>query len=218
MLPGADKAVLGVLQAFKALLLTDDATWLTLLDGHSPAEITAYRNDFRSHPPTPKLGYPRSTDPWPVWCVVLLGETLDADLTAASVGEYKDSNGVMREVLGFVLSQKIGVFVYADNPDTCRTNTLLVKAAILGGRDAIQSAGLEGALYAGCEDLAPDTRYLPEHLWARGQYWEIPGMQTTAVSMPSDSVGAPIEVGIEGEVLDDDGNTGLMVPATDPNW
>lgn len=218
MLPGADKAVLGVLQAFKSQLLTDDAVWGILLEGHTAAEIAAYKTDFRAHPPTPKLGYPRSTDPWPVWCVVLLGETLDADLTAASIGDYKDSEGVTREILGFALSQKIGVFVYADNPDVCRTNTLLVKAAVLGGRDAIQTSGLEGALYSGCEDLAPDARYLPEHLWARAQYWEFPGMQSTAVAVSTDLVGAPIEVGIEGEILDDDGNTGLMVPVTDPNW
>lgn len=215
MFPGADKAVLAVLEGVIAGLKTDDLAWENLLEGHAAAEIVRWRDDFRAHVPVPVLGYPREKTGFPQWAIMLLAESPEASFCGGGSGGLT-SESPPRELFEMVTGQRIAVVVcYPNSGDGARVHSLLVKAALLAGITELLDDGMEGANFSGSEDLSPQAMMLPATIWCRAQYWEFPSVQTAVQPLPSTWVHGPVRVALDDVVIDDAGRLGQVHPATE---
>jgi hypothetical protein len=211
---GVDKIVADYLERVKVTLLTDDALWTRLL-GRSldAATIAVVRDSFRGakeHVATPTvvLAYPRSRQPWPVWCVVLLEDTPDEELLGESEGiERDDETGEDVEVQTIVSRQTVAIMVIDNrNPDIARWQSMLVKRAMMMGLNEILSDeenSVSGMYFSGMGDMPP-MPWLPEELYGRTQRWSFVVAESVASGYDG-LVRGPLYVGAEGFVLDEDG-------------
>jgi hypothetical protein len=206
----AVQSVVNVLGNYLQLLLTSDEAWDDALgDDYSDDEIVRFRTEFRARPGRVGKGFGRDVKHFPLWAVVLYGNAPEFEALASTFGTTGDG----RELIGQVTQQRVGIEVYMENnPDLCELHAMLAYKAMLGARSSFHEAGIEAALFGGMEDLQPNERLLPGHVWIRAQVWELTGMQSAAVVLPVEYVTVPPKIAIVGEVMDDDGHVGEVNP------
>lgn len=209
--PGADKLIETFLKAQVEVLKIDDTAFAGLLYGYSAEDIAKCRAHFRTHPPTVKLGFARTSDVWPVWAIILSAKRPHQEFTARSGGVVQDGGGNKYNARTTVRAPSIAVWVYSENPDLTRWHSDIIEG-LLDSHIRELLADCEDVGFAGASDLSPEQAYAPENLWVRAQNWDFLKSQT--VLRPVVELTPPAYGGVEGEDLGD-GQTGRITPYSD---
>ena len=116
--------------------------------------------------------YPRISEQpqFPCWAIVLVGEN-EHDDKGRFLGNDLDDiifDGELVSQDGSVLKKTYAVFTYSDNPDVTLYYYELSKCFLRRARDILASAenGVLDTAFSG-NDMAPDPRYEPEHMFVR---------------------------------------------------
>ncbi|HUV65956.1 MAG TPA: hypothetical protein VMW24_18825 [Sedimentisphaerales bacterium] len=178
-------------------------------------------------PPNIVQGYPRTTGPFPCFCIVLvgdpfsqtfLGDDIDDELAydgtelpdGLSLDTDLDGNEARR--IGRILSYQFDVECWAqDNPDICLYYYHLLRYIIFSSLSSFEEAGLDQVEYAG-RDINPNERFMPENMWVRSIRLSMIGEEKTW-----ETLGAGRTIGgahVEGSVEDDTDVTRNIVPYT----
>lgn len=203
--PGPDKVVESLLLAQVAALQTNDALFDGYLHGYPDAAIASCRTQFRRNRPTPKLGFGRTGDQWPVWAILLMGEQPSQEFIGRSGGvQAVGDPPVQHQQYVTVTDPTIAIWVYTENADLTRWHSDLVKAIMLAATKALV-AEFTAVAFSGAMDLSPEQAMAPENLWVRSQTWEFTTAQSVLVPVESliTTLAPPVYAGVVGEDLGD---------------
>jgi hypothetical protein len=136
-------------------------------------EAEKFVDYFQTHPPTVIEQYPRGEGvKFPCWSVLLAGEKESTSFLAGEGDFLGDSSEIDDDdpdaganEYASMFSVNYGVLVVAEHPDVCRWYYELAKFILQRGRNFLLEAMSE-VFFSG-QDLAPDPRYLPAHLFVR---------------------------------------------------
>lgn len=128
-----------------------------------PDEVVAIRTLFEAEPPQVQHGYARADTEVPLYAIVLANEDESE--------EYLGDEGGIDEETGtdnqpYLWSHQYNTLVYTDHPDASLYFYHLAKLFLLRARAFFLENNVHSIRYSGA-DLAPDPRYIPEHLFAR---------------------------------------------------
>jgi hypothetical protein len=214
MIQGPDKIVQELMKAYVAgPLMTDNALWTKIFDGQPAGAEVPYRNDFRANPPTVKLGFARQNDPWPLWAVVLTGDNTGEEFVGKNERVILSESDIDTDELTYSMlsEQEVSIIVYSENPDVTRVQSQIACGIILASLRDIVAAGVDSYSYIGMQDLAPQSNYLPETLWARVQTWKFLMNWTMPAARDRQVVYPPAYVGLDGVDLGN-GHVGKVDP------
>lgn len=133
-----------------------------------PTEVDAIKTHFEAKPPKVIHGYaPRDVEA-PVYSIVLMadGETetfLNNDAPQITDIENPDFGA---DVKSSIWQSTYHVLTYAEHPDVTSYYYEIAKSILLASTDFFADRDLFDIQMSG-QDLAPDPRYIPEHLFAR---------------------------------------------------
>jgi len=164
-------------QRFERFLLEEQ-----LLDADEAAQARLYfaggvnglGNTIEAQPPSLHHGYPRTGGPFPLWAITLGGER-DTQTYLGDDAFPVDEDGDLYAdpETGAVVDPKIrrveytyNILCLADHPDITLYYYYLLKQIILSQREEFIAADLDPPSITGA-DLAPDPRFLPDHIFAR---------------------------------------------------
>jgi hypothetical protein len=134
----------------------------------SDTEVAAIKTFFQT-PPDVIHGYARHDAHFPIYAVVLADESEDELVTADEAGVVDDGDDFGADVLESIWAHTFMVLCYAEHPDVTTYMYDLAKYIFMLGRRYLvnhEEAGITTVQFSG-GDLAPDPRYLPQHLFLR---------------------------------------------------
>ncbi len=138
--------------------------------GLLPNEVAAIQTYFSTNPPKVVQGYARADAKMPLYAVLLQGEAQSdysiGDNAGMTMGIGAGQLGYGCETIGTFWDQNFQIYCYAENPDMAVYMYEIAKSALLVNRTFFQDNGVIDPMVSGM-DLAPDPRYLPEHLFCR---------------------------------------------------
>jgi hypothetical protein len=148
----------------------DPATLDTMLADWdlSREEMAVHKKLWGEKTPTVKHGYARVDDTFPLYSIVLTSEG-ESDLylgNDAGVITDEDDPNVGADVVGSSWDHTYQVLVYSEHPETTLINYEVAKAILIPAMVQLADLACYRMRMSGA-DLMPDTRYLPEHLFAR---------------------------------------------------
>lgn len=132
------------------------------------SEVDAIKEYYAEHPPEIINGYARKDSDFPLVAIVLADEGESESFLADDAGPVldEDSPYVNSDISAAIWSHTYNFLIYTDHPDISTYYYEIVKMIILGGLPILIDDGcFEFSLRGG--DLAPDPKYLPQHLFAR---------------------------------------------------
>lgn len=143
-----------------------DDVWSALPDDERQAHLAHWVKT----PPSPKVGYPRDGDSWPLWVVTLGNETPVKDYLGY-IGEQLEEAEMMTtqgERYRFVERDKITVHIYilSENADVCMLHYRAARRICQVGYLHLINRGFEEPGLQG-QELAPDPRYSPDNIFTR---------------------------------------------------
>lgn len=211
MVPGPDKSVHDALVALVAHLSAPGSLtlWNNMLaggasagHGYKPDDIAALRADFLNKPPTPRQGFARENDAWPVWAVIL-SQKSEQQGFCGKTGDIDPDTDC--EILSHVVDQNVSITVYGRNPDVVRAHSLLIEGALLQSRDYFIDEGMADFNFQSMGDLMPDPKFSPEVLiWIREQVWSFTSEEKVLAALPEGWIlHGPVYVGVSGVELGD---------------
>jgi len=134
----------------------------------SEEEVAAVVTYWKAKPPTVRHGYaPRNVDV-PIFSIVLENERESQTFLANDVGTVEDPerSDYKADVYGSIWTHQYAVLVYTEHPDVTAYYYELAKSILIAGNNYFVDQGLFDIDISG-GDLAPDPRYIPEHLFVR---------------------------------------------------
>lgn len=136
--------------------------------GLDASETAAVKEYFLENPPEVINGYARQDTKFPAIAIVLAGESESEDFLGYSGGQVEDDGDPLNhaDIESAVWQHTYHIFSYADHPDVCLWYYEMVKTMIWSAMRALEAKGLMVMSMSGME-LAPDPKYLPEHLFVR---------------------------------------------------
>jgi len=168
---------------------------------------------IEAKPPVLLQGYPRQTGPFPCWTILLgndqeVASVLNDDASPLdSDGEYlyDPETGERVDPKVRFVSYTLQIMVLSEHPDVTQWYYWLLKLIILSQHDAIVQADYSAPRLSG-GDLAPDSRYLPAHLFARQLTVQVDGEETWEEAF--EGIGSSIA----GIAIDDTGDSKTAGP------
>jgi hypothetical protein len=136
--------------------------------GLSETEVDAIKQLWDEKPPNVNHGYaPRELE-MPSWNIILSNENESATWLNNDVGQVDtigdDDFGV--DIKGSQWTHRYDLLIYSEHPDATQYYYEVAKSILLVSNDYFVEKALYDIDISGA-DLAPDRRYLPEHLFAR---------------------------------------------------
>jgi hypothetical protein len=138
--------------------------------GLSQTEIDGIIATFAKKPVTIRHGYAQADFTPPQVTILLQSEQQSDYLLGDYVGQdtYAQADGtlVTAAQLGSFYDSSFQIICITENVDACAYLFEMVKTTLTIGKDLLEQGGVMDPMLSGM-DLAPDGRYLPEHLFAR---------------------------------------------------
>lgn len=139
--------------------------------GIEATEYAAIKQYFIANPPTIVNGYARTDTKFPAIAIVLMRESESQNFLADSAGQMDDEDDADDPDFGTDIESAIWEYVYhlliyTEQPDITSYYYELTKSIMLAGLKYLTDEGCFEYHMAGA-DLAPDPRYIPEHLFLR---------------------------------------------------
>lgn len=134
--------------------------------GLPQTEIDAIRKLWTLKPPIVKHQYARTDDSFPLYSIVLADEQ-EAELyigNEAGMITERTSPDFGADIKSSIWQHKYHILCYSEHPD--HTSYLYEVAKAIYIAASLFDCGLFDTKFSGM-DLAPDPRYIPEHLFAR---------------------------------------------------
>lgn len=141
-------------------------------------ETKAIREYFVARPPRVAHQYAREGDKFPVWAIVLGSKREQdkflGDESGLVVGMGEDFEGFLdpddpetgAAELSSIWTFSFQILIYTEHPDITIAYAELAEFFLLRARTFFKRQGLLN-IEQGAADVAPDTRYIPAHLFAR---------------------------------------------------
>lgn len=137
--------------------------------GLNSAETSAIKQYFITHTPDVVNGYPRTTTTYPAVAIVLIRENEVENFIGNDVGQETEEGSSLfgADVEGAVWEYVFNLLIFAEhNPDVTSYYYEITKSILLAGLETLDAKGCMVYRMSGA-DLAPDPRYIPEHLFGR---------------------------------------------------
>jgi len=132
------------------------------------SEVEAIKEYFLDHPPEIINGYARQDSNFPLIAITLATEGESETFLADDAGPVldEDSPYINSDIASAIWSHTYNFLVYTDHPDITVYYYEIVKMILLGGFPVLIDDGcFDFSMNGG--DLAPDPKYLPQHLFGR---------------------------------------------------
>jgi len=157
---------LGVAEFQKRPVLIEDI--FSQQYGLDATEVAAAKAYFLENPPDVINGYARRDTKFPALAVVLAGEGESKDFLGYGAGQVMDESDPLNhaDIKSAVWQYTYHIFSYADHPDVCLWYYEMAKTMIWSSMRWLEAKGLMIMSMSGME-LAPDPKYIPEHLFVR---------------------------------------------------
>jgi len=113
-------------------------------------------------------GYARQDHDFPLYAIVLADEHEDEHFIGDDAGMVTDTDdpNFGADCLSVIWEHNYQVLCYAEHPDVTTYIYEVAKSVIFTGEEELAGAGVIH-LHSSGMDLAPDPRYIPEHLFVR---------------------------------------------------
>lgn len=136
--------------------------------GLSATEIAAIKTLFAAKPPTVVHGYAREEHDFPLYAIILGNEGEDEHFIGDDAGMIDDPEDpdFGADCLSAIWKHTYHIHCYSEHPDVTTYIYEVAKSVILVREPDFQAEGLYSIHVSGM-DLAPDPRYIPEHLFVR---------------------------------------------------
>lgn len=138
--------------------------------GLSQTEIDGIIATFTKKPVTVRHGYAQADLTPPQVTILLQNEQQSDFLLGDYVGQntYAQPNGTVMNAaqLGSFFDSSFQLIAITENADASAYLFEMLKTTLIIGKDLLEAGGVMDPVLSGM-DLAPDGRYLPEHLFAR---------------------------------------------------
>lgn len=131
-------------------------------------ETAAIREYFEANGFNVINGYARSDSVFPLVSIVMASEGESQNFLADDAGQILDEDDpyVGADIEAAIWEHVFHLYVFTGNPDITAAYYELVKVVLLAGLDTFTEDGCFAYHMSGM-DLAPDPRYVPEHLFVR---------------------------------------------------
>jgi len=134
----------------------------------SDEELSTIKTYFAAHPPNVANGYPRNDSEFPLISITLLSDSeaetfLNEDATMLA---DTDDPYFGMDIKTAIWEYNYQLMVYTEHPDITAAYYEIMKSILLANLDYLVNLDCFGFSLSGSE-LAPDLRYLPEHLFVR---------------------------------------------------
>lgn len=136
--------------------------------GIDTTEFTAIKKYFLANPPSIVNGYARMDTSFPAIAIVLMRENESQNFLGDSGGQTDedDAEGIGIDIESAIWEYVYSLLVYTIHPDVSSYYYELTKSIMLAGLKYLTEEGCFEYHISGA-DLAPDPRYIPEHLFVR---------------------------------------------------
>lgn len=148
-------------------------------------EIAAIKKAMVDLHPTVKHQYARLDDTFPVISIVLTGE----DESDHVIGDYAMQEDDGTEVYTSFWKHRYDFLIYTENPDHTLYLYEMTKAIVIA--QDLGAAGIFETHFSG-GDVAPDPRYVPEHLFVRR--FSVEGQREFYSADPDSALGKAFKV------------------------
>jgi hypothetical protein len=113
-------------------------------------------------------GYPRNTTEFPAVCIILGEESQDEEVIGDTGGfiDDEDDENLGKEIYTSFWNHSYRLLIITEHPDVTSYYYEIVKYILAYGQKSLEKDGCLNFHMSG-NDLAPDPRYLPDHLFAR---------------------------------------------------
>ncbi len=150
----------------------------TFLDATETAAIRQY---FKDRPPRVIHQYAREGDSFPVWAIILGNKREETKFLGDESGQIIGMGDGEDEFEGFLDASEpeagatelssiwnfnYQIFVYTEHPDMTIAYAEIAELLLMRARKFFKAQGLLN-IEQGANDVAPDARYIPAHLFAR---------------------------------------------------
>ena len=131
-------------------------------------ERTAIKAYFAAHTLAVVNGYPRSNQVFPMAAIILAQEGEAEQFLGNYLGMVDEEGNTLygADFEGSMWEHTFQIPVASEHPDITTYYYELVKKSLLAGLPSLVEEGCYGFKLGGA-DLAPDPRYIPEHLFVR---------------------------------------------------
>jgi len=136
--------------------------------GLAATEIEAIKTVLDSDPVNITHGYARSDQKFPLVAIILASDDDDEHWLGDVAGQIDDEEDpdFGADLLSSTWKHVFDLLIYAEHPDVTLYVYEIVKSIILTSEPQFADAGVFFRHLSG-RDLAPDPRYVPEHLFVR---------------------------------------------------
>lgn len=131
-------------------------------------EASAIKEYFAKNGLNVVTGYPRNTTEFPAVCIILAEEGQNEEVvgdTGGFIDDEEDQN-LGKEIYTSFWNHSYRLLVITEHPDVTSYYYEIVKYIMAYGQKSLERDGCFDFSMSG-NDLAPDPRYLPDHLFAR---------------------------------------------------
>lgn len=130
------------------------------------AEIAGIKVVWAAQPPEVRHGYAPLDIEVPTFSIVLSNETETEKWLGNLEGQVLDGPDFGADILGTLWTHNYNILVYTKHPDVTAYYYEIAKTIILERNEFFADLGLMDIDISG-QDLMPDSRYIPEHFFAR---------------------------------------------------
>lgn len=181
----ADLLVIAALKAGLQALVDNEALFLSLLAAYPADERARIRTRFLARTPTVQPAFARTSDPWPLWSVVLADRSPTDLFLGHRIGVAADIGTNGSRQFGYVGSQSVQIYLHTEHPAETRIHDLLCEACLFGQVGWLLGQGATSVIPGGARDLRPDETYLPETVFSRVQTWDLGGLTVAYEALPA---------------------------------
>jgi len=132
------------------------------------AEVDSIKTFFATHPPEVINGFARVDSNFPLYAITLSNEVESLQFLADDGGMITDIEDPLygADIETAIWTHAYEILIYTEHPDVTAYYYEIAKYILLAGLRILSDEGaFEFEMSGG--DLAPDPKYLPEHLFAR---------------------------------------------------
>lgn len=130
---------------------------------------------WKRNPPTVRMGYARSNDPFPIVSVALTRES-PADVEVFGDEFFDPEEDGDEFFSGQWRRYEIAITIHADHIDVATYGHRAIDAILNAHLDWFKSNGLINPVFVGAGDVMPEPQYLPEGIYSRVISWQAVGV------------------------------------------
>lgn len=136
--------------------------------GLSRSEVDGIKNFFQQHTPNVIHGHARSDSEFPLYSIVLADEGETDSILGDSAGQVESlsDEDYGANCYSVIWTHNYDILCFAEHPDAVQYMYEVAKNAFFAVANEFIAAGLF-ELHLSGGDVAPDPRYIPEHLFIR---------------------------------------------------